>query len=50
MAFIGGILAITLALAVYAGIAAIFFYILYRVIKAAVKNGILEADDAKKNR
>ena len=50
MAFIGGIIGITLALAVYAGIAALFFYILYRIIKAAVKNGILEADEAKKNR
>ena len=50
MAFIGGIIGITLALAVYAGIVSLFFYILYRVIKAGVKNGILEADEAKKNR
>ena len=50
MAFIGGIVGITLVLAVYAGIVALFFYILYRVIKAAVKNGILEADEARKNR
>ena len=50
MAFIGGIIGITLALAVYAGIAALFFYILYRINKAAVKNGILEADEARKNR
>ena len=50
MAFIGGIIGITLALAVYAGIASLFFYILYRIIKAAVKNGILEADEARKNR
>lgn len=42
MAFVG-ILGIAMALAVYAGIAAVFFYILYRVVKAAVKNGILEA-------
>ena len=44
MAFVG-ILGIAMALAVYAGIAAVFFYILYRVVKAAVKNGIIEAHE-----
>ena len=32
-----------LALAVYVGLAALVFYVLYRVVKAAVRDGILEA-------
>ena len=44
MAFVG-ILGIAMALAVYAGIAAVFFYILYRVVKPAVKKGIIEAHE-----
>lgn len=47
MAFVG-LLGVTMALAVYAGIAAVFFYILYRVIKAAVKKGIIEAHEEMK--
>lgn len=34
---------------VYIGIIALFFYIGYRVIKCAVKNGILEAHEEMKN-
>lgn len=36
-----------LALAVYVGLAALVFYVLYRVIRAGVRDGILEAGKKK---
>lgn len=37
-----------ISLLIYAGLAALFFYILYVIVKKAVKKGILEAHEELK--
>lgn len=43
MNIIGVLLGILMALIIWAGMIALFFYIAYRVIRAAVKHGVMDA-------
>ena len=45
MNMIGGLFGILMALTIWAGMIALFFYIAYRVIRTAVKHGIMDAYD-----
>ena len=40
-----GLFGILMALTIWAGMIALFFYIAYRVIRTAVKHGIMDAYD-----
>ena len=45
MNMIVGLFGILMALTIWAGMIALFFYIAYRVIRTAVKHGIMDAYD-----
>ena len=45
MNMIGGLFGILMALTIWAGMIELFFYIAYRLIRTAVKHGIMDAYD-----
>ena len=45
MNMFGAFFGILMALTIWAGMIALFFYIAYRVIRAAVKHGVMDASE-----